>query len=208
MFSLLSVRVRCLAVPELLPALRRCFAAASGTGVASGKFGRLPPGYGKTTAFGIYVKENFASRPDEQPTEVFSNLTRQWKGLSEDDKKKYFDEARRVNEQKRLKLEAMSEAEREELQRQGQSLREARLKRRIRLERRKKREDGIQRPMSGWTLFVKEKAVKGASAPDKKQQDVIRELAATWKSLPEDAKNASHFAFLSLPISFYTFCAA
>lgn len=50
---------------------------------------------------------------------------------------KYFDEAVRVNEEKRSKFEALDEVEKEELRKKAQNLREYRLKRKIRLERRK-----------------------------------------------------------------------
>lgn len=45
--------------------------------------------------------------------------------------------------------------------------------------------------MSGWMLFVKEKAVKGVADIGKKQQDIIRELAVVWKSLPKSEKDVS-----------------
>lgn len=49
--------------------------------------------------------------------------------------------------------------------------------------------------MSGWMLFVKEKAVKGVADIDKKQQDIIRELAIVWKSLPQSDKDVSFLEF-------------
>lgn len=52
-----------------------------------GKFERLPPGFGKTTPLSLFIKENFASRKNEQPTEVFSKLTKQWKNLDEANKR-------------------------------------------------------------------------------------------------------------------------
>lgn len=54
------------------------------------KFERLPPGFGKTTPFSLFIKKNFASRENEKPTEVFSNLTKQWKNLDEAAKKVCF----------------------------------------------------------------------------------------------------------------------
>lgn len=60
--------------------------AAIKTAESHRKSERLPPGFGKTTPFSLFIKENFASRKNEQPTEVFSNLTKQWKNLNEADK--------------------------------------------------------------------------------------------------------------------------
>uniref|UniRef100_A0A2K6W2R5 HMG box domain-containing protein n=1 Tax=Onchocerca volvulus TaxID=6282 RepID=A0A2K6W2R5_ONCVO len=185
MFSLMC-NLRRISLAKVNPTFR--YYAAIKTAESHRKSERLPPGFGKTTPFSLFIKENFASRKNEQPTEVFSNLTKQWKNLNEADKMKYVDEASRINEEKRSKFESMSETEKEELREQAKNLREARLKRRIRLERRKKREG--QRQMSGWMLFVKEKAVKGVADIGKKQQDIIRELAVVWKSLPKSEKDA------------------
>ncbi|VDP11349.1 unnamed protein product [Onchocerca flexuosa] len=185
MFSQIC-NLRCISFAKVIPTVR--YYAAIKTAESHRKSERLPPGFGKTTPFSLFIKENFASRKNEQPTEVFSNLTKQWKNLNEADKMKYVDEALRINEEKRSKFESMSETEKEELREQAKNLREARLKRRIRLERKKKREG--QRPVSGWMLFVKEKAVKGVADIGKKQQDIIRELAVVWKSLPKSEKDA------------------
>uniref|UniRef100_A0A0R3S5X8 HMG box domain-containing protein n=1 Tax=Elaeophora elaphi TaxID=1147741 RepID=A0A0R3S5X8_9BILA len=186
MFSLMH-NLRHISLADVTPAIR-CYAAVKTAG-SHGKFDRLPPGFGKTTPFSLFIKENFASRKNEQPTEVFSNLTKQWKNLGEADKRKYVDEALRISEEKRSKFESMSEIEKEELRRRAKDLKEARLKRKIRLERRKKRENEGQRQMSGWMLFVKEKAVKGAADIGKKQQDIIKELAMVWKSLPRSDRD-------------------
>ncbi|CAG9532429.1 unnamed protein product [Cercopithifilaria johnstoni] len=187
MFSLMC-NLRHTFLARVIPTIR--YYAAAKTARSNGKFGRLPPGFGKTTPFSLFIKKNFASRKNEQPTEVFINLTKEWKNLDEADKRKYVDEALRINEEKRSKFESMNEAEKEELRRQAKDLKEARLKRRVRLERRKKRESDGQRPMSGWMLFVKEKAVKGAVDTDKKQQDIIKELAMVWKSFSKSDKDA------------------
>uniref|UniRef100_A0A915PLT3 HMG box domain-containing protein n=1 Tax=Setaria digitata TaxID=48799 RepID=A0A915PLT3_9BILA len=167
----------------------RCCTVIKATG-PSGKFGRLPPGFGRATPFSLYIKENFASRKKEQPTEVFSNLTKEWRNLDEAEKRKYVDKAIQINEERRSMFESMSDAEKEELHRRARNLKEARLKRKIRLEKKKQQEDNGQRLLSGWMLFVKEKAVKGTTNPSRKQQDVIRELAVLWKSLPKSDKDA------------------
>uniref|UniRef100_A0AAF5PI13 HMG box domain-containing protein n=2 Tax=Wuchereria bancrofti TaxID=6293 RepID=A0AAF5PI13_WUCBA len=187
MFSFIC-NLRQISLAKITSAIR-CYAAVKAAG-SHGKFGRLPPGFGKITPFSLFIKENFASRKNEQPTEVFSNLTKEWKNLDEFDKRKYVDGALRINEEKRSKFELLDETEKEELHRRAKNLKEARLKRRIRLERRKKREINGQPSMSGWMLFVKEKAVKGVADSGKKQQDIIRELAIVWKSLPESDKDA------------------
>ncbi|VDK76939.1 unnamed protein product [Litomosoides sigmodontis] len=186
MFSLIwKVRHICLA--KVTPAIR-CYAAVKTAG-SYGNVKRLPAGFGKTTPLSLFIKENFASRKNEQPTEVFSKLTKQWKSLDEANKKKYIDEASRISEERRTKFQLMSETEKEELRKRSKDLKEARLKRRIRLERRKKRESDGQRSMSGWMLFVKEKAVKGAANTGKRQQDIIKELAMAWKSLSKSDKD-------------------
>ncbi|EFO27022.2 hypothetical protein LOAG_01462 [Loa loa] len=195
----LMYNLRHISLAKVTPAIR-CYAAVKTAGF-HGKLERPPPGFGRTTPFSLFIKENFASRKNEQPTEVFSNLTKQWKNLDEADRKKYVDEALRINEEKRSKFESMSEAEKEELRRRAKNLNEARLKRRIRLERRKKREADGQRPMSGWMLFVKEKAIKGTADVGKKQQDIIRELAFVWKSLPKSDKDAYSERAKTLSIS-------
>ncbi|KAM3725723.1 HMG box-containing protein [Dirofilaria immitis] len=187
MFSLIC-NLRLMSLAKVTPILRY-YAAVKTIGLHK-KFERLPPGFGKTTPLSLFIKENFASRKNEQPTEIFSSLTKQWKNLNKADKMKYVNEALRINEEKRSKFESMSETEKEELRKQAKNLKEARLKRRIRLERRKKREGNDQRPMSGWMLFVKEKAVKGAADIGRKQQDIIKELAIVWKSLSKSDKDA------------------
>ncbi|VDM95849.1 unnamed protein product [Thelazia callipaeda] len=164
---------------------------------SSVKFERLPPGFGRTTPFNLFVKENFALGKNEVPTQIFVNLTKQWRNLGDDEKKKYVDKAVQLNEEKKLEFESLSDGEKEELFKRAQASKEARLKRKIRLERRKacffmyeERECDSQRTISGWMLFVKEKAIKGIADPSKKQQDIIKELAIVWKSLPESERLA------------------
>ncbi|MCP9265749.1 Peptidyl-prolyl cis-trans isomerase FKBP2 [Dirofilaria immitis] len=152
-----------------------------------------------TPILSLFIKENFASRKNEQPTEIFSSLTKQWKNLNKADKMVSVTETLFVPNCLNLGLclsihfwlpvNYIPTLKRRAPQ-TGEEFERGSLEAANTFGEEKKAGGNDQRPMSGWMLFVKEKAVKGAADIGRKQQDIIKELAIVWKSLSKSDKDA------------------
>ncbi|KAL3101723.1 hypothetical protein niasHT_020608 [Heterodera trifolii] len=150
---------------------------------------RLPSKFNAPHAFAIYLREQFGAQTG-LAKDIVKSVSVTWNNLSDDEKQRYADSAKKFADEKRENFERLSEEQKQELIEQHQSnvARRRRLRKKKSLQKLFADTNHPKRPLMSYMIFAKKQQQASTLKTREERVNFAIELGEQWQQMTDTEK--------------------